>query len=262
VEIILDTSGSMLKEIKGERRIDLAKTVLADMVTNRLPAGAPVAVRVLGDASDVCGTKLIAPLGPLDPAAVIAKVNGIEVVQAADTALGKALRSVPDDLAGSIGTKIVLLITDSEEVWPNPDLCGDDPAAAVRDLRRHGIDARLNIVGLQVKAKKATAQLRTWARLGNGSFFSANDAGQLGRSIRTALSAPFRVLDAAGNEVASGTVDGSGVPVKPGTYSVVVLTDPVARFDGVQIEPGGSAALALPDAPPPPSLEPLPSSAP
>ena len=123
VEIILDTSGSMLKQIKGKRRIDLAKSVLADVVNNRLPAGAPVAVRVLGDAADVCGTNLIVPLGPLDATAVEGKVNGIDVVQAADTPLGQALRSVPDDLAGSTGTKIVLLITDSEEIWPDTATC-------------------------------------------------------------------------------------------------------------------------------------------
>jgi len=262
VEIILDTSGSMLKELRGERRIDLAKTVLADLVMNRLPAGAPVAVRVLGEAEDVCGTRLIVPLGPLDADAVVRAVNGIDVVQEADTPLGAALRAVPEDLAGSNGTRIVLLITDSEEVWPDPDLCGDNPAAAVRDLRRRGIDARLNIVGLQVDAKKATAQLRRWARLGNGSFFSAKDAEQLGSSIRTAVSAPFRILDGAGNEIASGTVDGAGVPVKPGVYSVVVLTDPVVRFEGIEVEPGEGAALRLPDASPPPSLEPLPEPAP
>jgi hypothetical protein len=262
VEIILDTSGSMLKAIKGKPRIDLAKTVLADLVSNRLPPGAPVAVRVLGDQADVCGTRLVVPLAPLDPAAVIDQVNAIDVVQEADTPLGAALRAVPEDLSGSTGTRIVLLITDSEEIWPNPDLCGDDPAAAIRDLRRRGIDARLNIVGLQVDAKKATAQLRKWARLGNGSFFGAKDAEQLGRSIRTAVSAPFRILDAAGNEVASGTVDGDGVPVKPGVYSVVVLTDPVARFDGIEIKPGEGEALTLPEPAPEPSLEPLPTAAP
>ncbi len=262
LEIILDTSGSMLKAIKGQPRIVLAKRVLTDLVTNQLPAGAPLAVRVLGDADDVCGTNLVAPLAPLDAASVVARVEAVDVVQEADTPLGQALRAVPDDLAGSTGTRIVLLITDSEEVWPHPDLCGEDPAAAIRDLRRRGIDARLNIVGLQVDAKKATQQLRRWARLGNGSFFAARDAEQLGRSIRTAVSAPFRILDAAGNEVASGTVGGTGVPVPPGTYAVVVLTDPVARFDAIEVGPGDSETLQLPDPTPPPSLEPLPDAAP
>jgi hypothetical protein len=245
VEIILDTSGSMLDRLRGQRRIDLAKEVLEDLVRNRLPVGAPVAVRVLGDGTDVCGTRLVLPLGPLDPEAAIAGVEGVAVVRESDTAIGAALRSVPDDLAGTTGTRIVLLVTDSEEVWPHPDLCGDDPAAAIRELRRRGIDARVNIVGLAVDARRATRQMRSWARLGNGSFFPARDARQLGESIRTAVSAPFRVLDAAGNEVASGTVGGAGVPLPPGTYSVVVLSDPVTRFDGVVMEPDGSVRLVL-----------------
>jgi Ca-activated chloride channel family protein len=252
----------MVQRVRGERRIDLAKAVLRDLVSTRLPAGAPVAVRVLGDRTDVCGTRLVVPLGPLDAAAVIAGVDTIAVDQEADTPLAAALRAVPDDLSGSEGTRIVLLITDSEEVWPHPDLCGADPGDAIRDLRRRGIDARLNIVGMQVGARKAKAQLRRWARLGNGTYFEARDAEELGRSIRTAVSAPFRVLDQAGNEVASGTVDGGPVPLPPGTYSIVVLTDPVVRFDGIEVGPGQPISLALPTPEPDASPAPVPSGAP
>jgi hypothetical protein len=253
VEIILDTSGSMLTRERGTRRIDLAKANLAELVTQRLPEGAPVAVRVLGDRTDVCGTRLVVPLAPLDPAAVLAEVEAIEVHQEADTAIGAAIRAVPDDLAGSTGTRIVLLVTDSEEIWPHPDLCGADPGAAIRLLRRRGIDARLNIVGLAVDSRKARNQMRRWASLGDGSFFEARDQRQLARSVQAAVSAPFRVLDGAGNEVASGTVGGTPTEVPPGTYSVVVLTDPVSRFDGVLVEPEGAVALRLevPDAPQP-----------
>jgi hypothetical protein len=246
VEIILDTSGSMLRRSRGERRIDGAKRVLNELVTEGLPPGTPVALRVLGDRDDPCGTNLAVPLQPLDPARVTELVNGIEVVQEADTPLGGAIASVPDDLANSTGTRILLVITDSQEVWPHPDLCGMDPAAAIRSLRRHGIDARLNIVGFGLTNKKAKTQLRTWARLGNGSYFDARGSDDLARAIRAAVGAPFRVEDQAGNEIASGTVGGSPVPVPPGTWDVVVLSDPVQRFEDVVVEPKGSVALTLP----------------
>ena len=48
-EIILDTSGSMLERIGSKRRIDIARAVLQELVTRRLPAGAPVALRVFGN---------------------------------------------------------------------------------------------------------------------------------------------------------------------------------------------------------------------
>jgi Ca-activated chloride channel family protein len=261
VEIILDTSGSMLRRAGGRRRIDVAKEVLADLVERQLPIGTPVALRVLGSRDDPCGTSLAVPLQPLDPAAVTALVNGIEVVQEADTPLGAAIAAVPDDLAESAGTRILLVITDSQEVWPHRDLCGMDPAVAIRNLGRRGIDARLNIVGFGLTNRRAKTQLRRWARLGNGSYFDARNNDQLGRAIRQAVSAPFRVYDAAGNEVASGTVGGSPVPVPPGTYSVVVLTDPVARFDGVEIAPDGGVSLTLPIPEPPSPDEPAPAAA-
>jgi hypothetical protein len=246
IEIILDTSGSMLDRFGGQRRIDIAKGVLADLVERRIPVGAPVAVRILGDREDPCGTSLLVPLGPLDPAAVRARVSRIQVVQEADTPLGAAIASVPADLGGSAGTKIVLLITDSEEIWPHPDLCGKDPAAAIRDLRRRGIDARLNIVGMAVSKRKAQQQMRRWARSGNGGYFDASGQDELARALERAVSAPFRVYDEAGNEVAGGTVGGDPVSLPPGRYSVVVLSEPPARFDAVVMLPKGSVTLTLP----------------
>ena len=138
------------------------------------------------------------------------------------------------------------MITDSQEVWPHPDLCGMDPAAAIRNLRRHGVDARLNIVGFGLTSRKAKTQLRRWARLGNGSYFDARGSDDLARAIRSAVGAPFRIEDQAGNEIASGTVGGSPVPVPPGTWNVVVLSDPVVRFEDVVVEPEGSVKLTMP----------------
>ena len=49
---------------------------------------------------------------------------------------------------------------------------------------------------------------------------------QLGDAIRAAVSAPFEVFDASGASVATGTVGGAAVKLPPGTYRVVVLSDP------------------------------------
>ena len=52
VEIILDTSGSMLEKVRRRTRIDIAKDALRDLVTERLPAGTPVALRIFGGGQD------------------------------------------------------------------------------------------------------------------------------------------------------------------------------------------------------------------
>lgn len=239
VEIILDTSGSMLSKVGRRPRIDVARDVLRDLVTTRLPAGVPTAVRTFGAPGDPCGTQLAVPLGPLDPAAMTAFVDGLEVEKETATPIGAALTRVADDLAAAPGTKVVVLVTDGQET------CHGDPAATVRDLVRQGVDVRLNIVGFALKGRKARNAMRAWARSGHGSYFDARGEKDLGRSIRLAFSAPFRILDEAGNEVASGTVDGDPVSVPPGTYSLVVLADPVTRFDGVIVEPGAAVSRTL-----------------
>jgi hypothetical protein len=244
VEIVLDTSGSMLERIGRRRRIEVAKAALRDLVSDRLPAGTPVALRIFGDGGDACGTRLAMPLGPLDPASMVAFVEGLKIDRDTSTPIAAALERVPDDLEGTTGTRIVVLITDGEET------CDGDVEEAIRDLERRGIDARVNIVGFTVRERRVRRDMQAWARIGRGTYFDARGADDLGRAMAQAVRAPFRVLDAAGNEVASGTLDGEPVAVDPGTYSVVVLTDPVVRFDGVAVGPGEGVSRDVPGAAP------------
>ena len=92
IELILDTSGSMLERIRGERRIDIAKRVLTDLVTRDLPPGIPVALRVFADKAKSCDTELAVPLGPLDPAAMAAVIGGRHVPRNGAHAAGRGHR--------------------------------------------------------------------------------------------------------------------------------------------------------------------------
>jgi hypothetical protein len=244
IEIILDTSGSMRQGFGGSRtRIELAKAALFDLVRDRLPAGIPVALRVFGDRQGPCATRLVVPLGPLDPEALTDLVDPIRVDQQADTPIGRALRAVPEDLAGEATLRLVVLITDSEERWPHRDLCGVNPERALRDLRAAGIDARVNVVGLAVKDRRARAQLVRWSRLGGGGYFDARDPEQFERAVLAAASAPFEVVNDRGEVVGQGMVGGAAVTVPPGTYVVVVLSEPEVRFDAVAVASGDAVVL-------------------
>ena len=244
IDIILDTSGSMLTRFGKTRRIDAAKSVLTELVTQDLPVGAPVALRVFGDRAHPCATTLAIPFGPLDPAAVTSLVDGVAVYQQNDTPIGAALRSVPDDLASSSATRIVLLITDSQETWPNKDLCGLDPAVVVRELATG--DTHVDVVGMAVTDKRARRTMRAWAKAGNGSYFDARDPAGLARSLVTALSAPYDVFDATGTKVAGGIVGGPAIQLLPGVYTVVVSTDPEVTFDAVVLGSGQAVTLTMP----------------
>ena len=70
IEIILDASGSMLQKLGGQRRIDIARQMLAKLTSSTIAAGTPFALRVFGREADSCQTVLDIPVGPLNPSAV------------------------------------------------------------------------------------------------------------------------------------------------------------------------------------------------
>jgi hypothetical protein len=121
VDLILDNSGSMLQKLGDERRIDVARNVLADLVAETLPSGIPLALRVFGDEPDSCETDLAIDLAPLDRDAAVDRIAAIESVDGVKTPLAAALERVATDLGGVDGPKIVVLVTDGEET------CGGNP---------------------------------------------------------------------------------------------------------------------------------------
>ncbi len=225
VEILLDTSYSMVEKIGKQRRIDIAKAVLTDLVGNTLPSGLPVALRIF-DPVRRCDSKLLAPLAPLDQARMSAMIKALKVTRGTRTPLAATLAQVAGDLGGSAGPKIIVLVTDGQES------CKGNPAQAIRDLVAQGLDVHVNIVGFAIDDAKLKAQLQEWAAVGNGQAFDAQGRDDLAAGIATALRAPFNVYDEDGRLVASGLVGGDRVPLPPGHYRVEVLTDPVDRARG------------------------------
>ena len=237
VELILDTSGSMLESLEGQRRIDVAKAVLGDLVVETIGPGTPLALRVFGDTPESCETLLAVPLQPLDPGAMSGLIAGLEAIDGVKTPIGASLERVGDDLREATGAKIVVLVTDGEET------CGGDPVAALRALAGQGIDVRVNIVGFAVADDALKAQFREWAYLGNGQYFDAAGAADLGQAIAAAVQPPFRILDAAGNEVGSGLVNGDPVELPAGVYAVEVLSAETAIIANVVDDSGARVAV-------------------
>ncbi|MEM7586497.1 MAG: VWA domain-containing protein [Acidobacteriota bacterium] len=217
VELILDASGSMLKRQDGQRRIDIAKTTLSDLVRESLPAGTPFALRVFGHReADSCRTDLEIPLSPLSADAAAGRIAAIEARNLAKTPIAASLERVAEDLAGVEGSSVIVLVTDGEET------CGGDPAAAVEKLRGQGFDVRVNIVGFAIDDDDLKAQFQYWAEVGGGTYHDAGSASALSDSIRRSLRAAFQVLDADGRVVASGSVGGPELELPAGDYRVRV----------------------------------------
>ncbi|MGC4105501.1 MAG: discoidin domain-containing protein [Thermomicrobiales bacterium] len=232
VAIIFDTSGSMLQDLNGQSRADVAKDALGRLVTETLPAGTTVSLRTFGDTPGSCETNLVVPPGPLDPVSMNAAIQGVPIVNEVRTPIGASLEAVLQDLTTDPGPKIVVIVTDGEET------CGGDPAAAIAALAASGIDVRVNIVGFALDDASLKAQFADWARIGNGRYIDAGNQQELDAAIVDAVRPTFTVLDANGNVVASGQVGGDAVPVPAGTYRVVIASDPEQVFPRVEVKSG------------------------
>ena len=232
VELILDASGSMLKKMNGITRINIAKDAVVNLVNNSLEPGTPFALRVFGHVeADSCRTDLEIPLDPLDRTKVVSKVNSIQAKNLAKTPIGKSLSKIPDDLEGTEGKTIIILVTDGEET------CDGDPKQEIQNLKDQGYDVRVNIVGFAIDELMLKDTFREWARVGNGSYFDASDEKELAESIQKAIEIPYEVMNQDGDVVATGVLNGDPVSIPAGTYNVNVMLSPVQKIQGVVIEP-------------------------
>ena len=228
IEIVLDASGSMLKRMGDQRRIEIARSSLTKLVTEELPAAAPVALRVFGhDKPGSCETALVQPIAPLDPAAMTGIVSGIHPQNLARTPIGASLRAVREDLAGVEGRATVILLTDGEET------CEGDPRGEIAALAADKIEVRVNIVGFAVDDPNLKEEFKEWARLGRGTYFDAAEPEALPKAVKAATRLTFRAIDQSGTIAGTGAVDGDALALKPGAYRVEIDSAPPTKFENI-----------------------------
>ena len=221
VAVVLDASGSMLQRLNGERRIDIAKASITELVNKTLPESVSFTLRVFGHKeADSCRSDLEIPAGPLDRAKAASVVASVTAMNLARTPIAESLRLAAGDAASHSGPLLVILVTDGEET------CDGDPAAVIRELVAGGTEVRVNIVGFAIDELMLQETFAEWARLGNGRYFNAGDAEELTVGLRESVEQPYTVVDADGRIVASGTVNGPPVSVAAGRYRVLLPGSP------------------------------------
>lgn len=103
----------------------------------------------------------------------------------------------------------------------------------------------LNIVGFAIDNVDLAAQFKSWAELGGGRYFSANNQEGLGGALKEALKVSFTVYDSGGNQVATSQVGGEALELDQGFYRVVVRSLPQQVFDEVEVQAAAELALEL-----------------
>jgi len=233
VELILDASGSMLQRDENNvRRIEIARQVLDELVREYLQDDQPFAMRVFGHKeADKCRTDLEIPLAPLDRQAAASTIAAVNAKNLARTPIADSLAKIPSDLAGANGPKTIILITDGEET------CDGDPAQVIENLRGQGLDIQVSIVGFAIDDAELKSTFENWAQLGGGSYFDAVSAEELRQSLRTVISGPFKVFNAAGEVVGEGVIGGAEIVLPAGTYRIETAGPSPRAIEDVVIKP-------------------------
>ncbi|WP_331280492.1 VWA domain-containing protein [Halomonas sp. BC04] len=241
VHLIFDASGSMLRQMEGGRRIEVARRIVQQTLDERIPEEVPVALRAYGHTEPhSCETELLVEprLGNHDEVREV--VAGIQAINLARTPLAASIEAVLDDLSGfEEQPRLVVMLTDGEET------CDGDVAAAVEELIEEGLDVRLNIVGFHIDEIGLQAEFERFAAQGGGEYFDSQDADELVAGLAQALAATWRVLDAEGSVIAQGRVDDDPVELDVGDYELVVETHAGERRREFRVSPRQAVEIQL-----------------
>lgn len=195
VYIILDCSGSMLPEIDGKQKFEIARDAVTALVAS-LPDNAEVALRAYGHRKNARqegadeDTELLLPMGKLDRKTFATKLATLKA--RGKTPLALSLKQSAADLASFARDAdkpvTVVLLTDGGE-----DTRGrQDPVASAAALAKlPGLN--LQVVGFDINREDWTRQLQGIADSSGGQYLSAAKADALLRELKSAV---FRVPDA------------------------------------------------------------------
>ena len=245
--IILDASGSMIDEMEGRQKFDIARDAVASLLKD-MPDASEVALRVYGHNKRATekganeDTELEIPLRRLDRAAFTAKLKSIRA--RGKTPLALSLREATKNLSGTSEENpvIVVLLTDGgEDTFPM-----QDPAKAAAELGKlKGLT--LHVVGFDIGRDDWSLQLQDIATKAKGRYWPARQASSLARELRSAvfgIPERFSVLDGNGLEVAQGTF-GESKTLHEGKYRLRTAIGGLSAEEEFWINTGAVTAVTF-----------------
>jgi Mg-chelatase subunit ChlD len=222
---ILDASGSMLAEMDGRQKFDIARDAVASLV-KEMPPESAVALRVYGhrkrsiDAGASEDTEMLIPMGPLVERGFLAKCAALRA--RGKTPLALSLELAARDLAHTREDQpvVAVLLTDGgEDTLPRKD-----PLKAAEEFGKVK-NVTLHVVGFDIGREDWSRELEAICSKARGRYWPARDASALVQELRTAvfgLPERFEVLDATGREVARGAF-GESKRLPEGKYRLRAL---------------------------------------
>ncbi len=211
VEFVFDVSGSMAKELNGEKQIDIARKALINNL-KQIPAEQLVAVRVFAhrveqtNKEESCkDTELIFPFAKADTGSIALALSSLS--PKGYTPIAYSLEKAAEDMIAAGKSReperVIILLSDGEET------CGGDPVAVLQRLKDQGFKVIVHTIGFNVN-DVARKQLQDIANFSGGKYFDATDATKLGEAFEEATKETYLIeknkeeIDANGLEVRGG----------------------------------------------------------
>lgn len=186
--LVLDASGSMWGEVDGRPKIEIARDVIRDLMSDwdeRIELGlVAYGHRSRRDCADI---ETLVEVGPPDADRLMDAAGALRPIGM--TPIGDAVRTAAEQLRYRETRATVVLVSDGRET------CGVDACAVARDLERAGIDFTTHVIGFDVDAEER-AELACLAEATGGLFLAADDTTSLLDALRAAMREVSRSGDA------------------------------------------------------------------
>ena len=204
---ILDASGSMLAEMDGRRKFDVARDAVVSLI-RELPDNSELGLRAYGhrtrgpDEGSSEDTELLIRLADLRKDAALATLAALR--PRGRTPMALSLLEAKRDLAGARAeapVRVVLLTDGGEDTFPRKD-----PVKAAAEFGQlKGV--QLHVVGFDINQQDWSDQLQAMAKAGGGQYYPAARGDALLRELRSAVFGTpdsFAVYDMKGSQAARG----------------------------------------------------------
>ena len=216
VMLVLDASKSMNDDDgTGRPKLEAAKAAMNTLIDS-LPDDAQVGLRVYGSevsgggkAAGCADTRRVMPIEPLNRGALKDRVAQIQAK--GFTPIGASLRAAAADLPDQ-GTNTIVLVSDGGDNCAPPSPCG-----VAEELAGQGVNLQIQAVGFQVKPG-ARRQLQCIADKGRGAYVDADDAQQLGQTLKTITARALRGYRTRGSRLDAATAPNLARPMGAGQY--------------------------------------------
>lgn len=225
--LVLDSSGSMKDRTSGGgTKIEAARKALKQVVSE-LPDDAEVGMRVFGakvfskkDKGACSDTQNVVPVGTIDRSALAQEIDSYKPY--GETPIGNALIGASNDL-GREGKRTIVLLSDGEPT------CKPDPCDVARNLRKSGVDLKVNVVGLSVSGR-ARSTLQCIANAGGGTYYDVSSPDELASSLVSVSVRALREFRLSGKPVVGGTSTTDPLALAPGRYTDTTQGKATSRY--------------------------------